>query len=155
MDDAGDLTVDGEDGGVQRAPVPLLEASPLGRGPADGVFLDVHPVRGLGADDTLQRRPEVPHAGGVRVVGVVGEDIEEAPAEEAVPRGHGGPEVGVTHGDDGEVGPGLQEDGGPGVGLEEDPEVGAVTRGVHSHLLPPCRVVGCHRRRRWGVRRDR
>ena len=134
VEDVGDFALGRQDRRVERAPVPLLEAAP---GPGDVVFLDGHAVRGPGRQDPAQGSPEVSHAGRVEVLGVVGEGLEEAPAEQAIPRGERGLEVGIAHGDDGEPLVGPEHEVGGRDGFEKGTEVGGEARSI-SHASDAC-----------------
>ena len=104
VDDVGELPVGREDRRVDRAPEPDLEGATFGLGAADVVLLHRHRVGNAIPPHPLQRRPQVPLAGRPGVIRVVGEDLEQPPAHDARPDGHGVAQVGVAHGHDHQVG---------------------------------------------------
>ena len=103
VDEVEHLALGGEDRGVDGAPVPLLEIASLGLGTADVVLLHGHGVRRAGGPRSLERGAQVAHARGVRIRGVVGEHLEQGAAKDALAGRHGGTQVGIADGHEGEV----------------------------------------------------
>ena len=126
VDDVGHRPVGPEDRGVVRAPEALLESAAFGIGPRDVVLLDGHGVAHPVAQHPGQRCPQVAHALGGGVVGVVGEDVEDAPADDCGPSGPGRLQVGVAGRDDDELR--VEDEEEARGGLEEHPEVGSGRR---------------------------
>ncbi len=83
--------------------MPLLEAAALGLGPANVILLQGHRVRDARLADAIERGAEVPRAGGRRVIGVVGEDLEEPSSDNLVPLRHRRFQVRVVRRDDRQV----------------------------------------------------
>src|SRR5690242_1791646 len=104
MDDVHELALCVEHRDVSRAPVSLLESPTRGFGSADVVLLDRHGVRGPSLAHAIERRAQVADPGGRRVVGVVGEHLEQSAADDLVALGHRGGEIRLVYGRDGEVG---------------------------------------------------
>ncbi|MEZ5263509.1 MAG: hypothetical protein R2755_17480 [Acidimicrobiales bacterium] len=104
VDDGHHRALLGQHRHVARAPVPGLEAAALLGRPAHVVALDRHHVGGAAVADAVQRCGQVAHAGGVAVVGVVGEHLEQVPAHDVGPAGHGDGEVAVGGVEDAQVG---------------------------------------------------
>src|SRR5512133_127359 len=83
--DAQDLAAVAEDGRAHRAPVPLLEPSPLRIRATDRVLLDRHRVRRARLEHALEGRPRGT-AGARRVGGIVREHLEDPPADDVARR---------------------------------------------------------------------
>jgi hypothetical protein len=82
----------------------MIAAIALFLGPLDVVLLDRHRVRDAALPNAVERGGEVADAGGLWVVRVVGEDLEDPAADDLVAPRHGGVQVGVRRGDDPQVG---------------------------------------------------
>ena len=150
MDDVRHRAVLSEHGGVQRAPVSLLEPTALrGRSP-DIVFLHSHRVRALLLEDSLKRGAQVANAGGSSVARVVGEHVEDPAPQDRRPLGHGRAQVGVAHGDDDELA--VQHQVQPGRGLEQSPKLRLSRPTPPSHFghlvrpRPEAHAYPCRRR---------
>ena len=103
VDDVGQPAVGVEDGGVGRAPVTFLEVAAFrGRTP-DVVLLHRHRVGHAELAHAIERRAQIPDAGRVGVVGVVGEDVEEVAPDDLVADRHRRAQVGVARGDNRQV----------------------------------------------------
>jgi hypothetical protein len=109
VDDVADTAQVVHDGRVHRAPVAHLEPPALGLRPADVVLLHRHRVRPARLAHPLERRAQVADAGRGRIVGVVGEDVEDAAPEDVVAADHGRGQVRLAHRDDAKVGIEHQE----------------------------------------------
>jgi len=70
---------------------------------ADVVLLYGHRVGYAVLQHTLQRRAQVLYAGGSWIVGIVGKDVEDSPAENLLALRHRRAKVRVADGDDGQV----------------------------------------------------
>jgi hypothetical protein len=121
VDDVGQVPVRPQDRGVERAPVADLEPAALGFGTADVVLLHRHRVGHPAVPHPVQGGAQVPNAGGLRVVGVVGEDLEQPAAQDVLAPGHGGVQVGVAHRHDHQ--PRVQDQIASRRRLEQGPEV--------------------------------
>ena len=110
-----------EDRRIDGAPVPLLEPAALGLGSANVVLLDRHGVGDTILEHPVERGSQVSGPGGVRVVGVVREDVEETAAEDLLPLGHRGAQIRIARCHDLQVR--GQHEIEPGGRLEERPEV--------------------------------
>lgn len=82
MDEEPGLAPGTEHGGVDRAPVALLEPTSRGSGDLDVVLLDRHPVGSAAKARAFERRAQGAHPGGARVRGIVGEGLEHVPPDE-------------------------------------------------------------------------
>src|ERR1035438_17026 len=85
MDEILDLAVPPEHRGVHRAPITLLKCAV---GPADIILLYGHGVWGAGLARPVEGGAQTRDTGGSRVVGVVGEGLKNAAAEEILAPGH-------------------------------------------------------------------
>jgi hypothetical protein len=124
VDDVPDAAQVVQDGRVHRAPVAHLEPAALGIRPPDVVLLHGHRVGPAGLAHPLERRAQVADAGRRRIVGVVGEDVEDAPSQDVVAADHGRSHVRVAHRGDAEVG--VEDQERARCSLEQRPEVNAL-----------------------------
>lgn len=66
----------------------------------------------LRTEHRIERGAQIAGAGRTRIIGVVGENLEETPADDRVAMGHGGCEVGIADGDDLKIAIEHQEESG-------------------------------------------
>jgi hypothetical protein len=100
VNDVPELARFAEHGGVQGAPVPGLERAV---GLANVVFLERHRVGHSLLTHAIERRPQVPRAGRLGILGVVRERFEDASSDELCARRHRGAQICLGHPDDAEV----------------------------------------------------
>jgi len=80
-----------------------------------------HRVRDAVGNHASERSAQGVHARRLGVGGIVGENVEDSPADDLVPLRHRGAQVGVADGDDREVG--REDEEVLRRGLEQAPEV--------------------------------
>jgi hypothetical protein len=66
--------------------------------------LNGHGIRSFVAKDALKRSAEIADAGGVRIVGIVGENVEYAAMENGFALRECGAQIGIADGKNGQVG---------------------------------------------------
>ena len=145
MDDERDTAVIIEDGRIDGAPVPLLEASPLGGGARNIVLLNRDRVGLTRGEHARERRAQVCDAALRGIVGVRREHVEDPAAEDSFAFGLGRAKVRITHREDGEVG--GEHEVAARCGLEEALEVGRPLLGAR-HVFSRHGATLRRRRRR-------
>ena len=88
MDDVKNLALLAADRKVARTPVPFLESAAFGLGAANVVLLHGHRVRSPIPQNPIQRCPEVLDSRSIRIIGVVGEYLEQASPDDIVSSCH-------------------------------------------------------------------
>jgi hypothetical protein len=121
MDDEPERTRGVEDRQVHRAPETLFEAAAFGIRSADVIALDRHRVRYARGQDAIERRPQVRDPGRVGLFRIVGEDVEDRPADDRLPPGHRRAQIRIGHGDDPQLG--IQDEEESRARLEERSKV--------------------------------
>lgn len=72
---------------VHRTPISLLELSTLGLRTPHVVLLNRHRVRSARAQHGLQRRTQIARAGRMRIIGIVGKDVEQIASHDCFAHG--------------------------------------------------------------------
>ena len=103
MDDVNDAALRIENRTVDRAPVPLFEATALGFRTPNIVLLDGHRIRSHQREHARERGPQIRDPGCGRVVGVVGEDLEQRSTDDRLPARHRRLEVRIAYRHDRQV----------------------------------------------------
>ena len=104
MNDIENPLIGAENGCVHGTPVTFLEAAAFRFGFADVVFLNGHSVRSFVAKDTFERGAEIADAGGVWIIGIVGENVEHAAMQNGVALRERRAQIGIADGKNGQVG---------------------------------------------------